>query len=327
MNDRAIVAEGLLKRYRDTAALDGFDLSVRTGTVHGLLGPNGAGKTTAVRILATLLRFDGGRATVAGYDVVRDAGKLRGVIALTGQYAAVDEILSGRQNLLLFGQLLGLSKRQARLRADELLEQFELTDAATKSAGQYSGGMRRRLDLAASLIRTPEVLFLDEPTTGLDPRSRNRLWDAIHSVVGAGTTVLLTTQYLEEADQLANQISVMDAGRVVAEGTADELKAKIGGDRIEVVVHDILDLPTAAELVGYVTASQPDVDPDTRQVSAPVSDRVTALTQVVRALHDRGVAVEDIGLRRPTLDEAFLQLTGHPASDQQTTGRREEISA
>ncbi|HEU4543019.1 MAG TPA: AAA family ATPase, partial [Jiangellaceae bacterium] len=194
-------------------------------------------------------------------------------------------------------------------------------------AGQYSGGMRRRLDLAASLIRTPEVLFLDEPTTGLDPRSRNRLWDAIHSVVGAGTTVLLTTQHLEEADQLANQISVMDAGRVVAEGTADELKAKIGGDRIEVVVHDILDLPTAAELVGYVTASQPDVDPDTRQVSAPVSDRVTALTQVVRALHDRGVAVEDIGLRRPTLDEAFLQLTGHPASDQQTTGRREEISA
>ena len=327
MNDRAIVAEGLLKRYRDTAALDGFDLSVRTGTVHGLLGPNGAGKTTAVRILATLLRFDGGRATVAGYDVVRDAGKLRGAIALTGQYAAVDEILSGRQNLLLFGQLLGLSKRQARLRADELLEQFELTDAATKSAGQYSGGMRRRLDLAASLIRTPEVLFLDEPTTGLDPRSRNRLWDAIHSVVGAGTTVLLTTQYLEEADQLANQISVMDAGRVVAEGTADELKAKIGGDRIEVVVHDILDLPTAAELVGFVTASQPDVDPDTRQISAPVSDRVTALTQVVRALHDRGVAVEDIGLRRPTLDEAFLQLTGHPASDQQTTGRREEISA
>lgn len=327
MNDRAIVAEGLLKRYRDTAALEGFNLSVRTGTVHGLLGPNGAGKTTAVRILATLLRFDGGRATVAGYDVVRDAGKLRGVIALTGQYAAVDEILSGRQNLLLFGQLLGLSKRQARLRADELLEQFELTDAATKSAGQYSGGMRRRLDLAASLIRTPEVLFLDEPTTGLDPRSRNRLWDAIHSVVGAGTTVLLTTQHLEEADQLANQISVMDAGRVVAEGTADELKAKIGGDRIEVVVHDILDLPTAAELVGYVTASQPDVDPDTRQVSAPVSDRVTGLTQVVRALHDRGVAVEDIGLRRPTLDEAFLQLTGHPASDQQTTGRREEISA
>ena len=327
MNDRAIVAEGLLKRYRDTAALDGFDLSVRTGTVHGLLGPNGAGKTTAVRILATLLRFDGGRATVAGYDVVRDAGKLRGVIALTGQYAAVDEILSGRQNLLLFGQLLGLSKRQARLRADELLEQFDLTGAATKSAGQYSGGMRRRLDLAASLIRTPEVLFLDEPTTGLDPRSRNRLWDAIHSVVGAGTTVLLTTQHLEEADQLANQISVMDAGRVVAAGTADELKAKIGGDRIEVVVHDILDLPTAAELVGYVTASQPDVDPDTRQVSAPVSDRVTGLTQVVRALHDRGVAVEDIGLRRPTLDEAFLQLTGHPASDQQTTGRREEISA
>ena len=327
MNEPAIVAEGLRKRYGDTPALDGFDLTVRAGTVHGLLGPNGAGKTTAARILATLLRFDSGRATVAGYDVARDAAEVRGLIALTGQYAAVDEILSGRQNLLLFGQLLGLSKRQARQRANELLEQFELNDAATKSAGQYSGGMRRRLDLAASLIRTPDVLFLDEPTTGLDPRSRNRLWDAVRSFVGSGTTVLLTTQYLEEADQLANRISVMDRGRVVAEGTADELKAVIGGDRIEVVVHDVADLPSAAELVGRIAATEAEIDAELRRISAPVSDRVTALTDVVRALHDSGVVAEDIGLRRPTLDEAFLHLTGRQASDQPASGEREEISA
>jgi ABC-2 type transport system ATP-binding protein len=280
-----------------------------------------------------LSRFDSGQVSVAGYDVAREAGTVRGLIALTGQYAAVDEILSGRQNLLLFGQLLGLSKRQARQRADELLEQFELTDAATKSAGQYSGGMRRRLDLAASLIRTPEVLFLDEPTAGLDPRSRNRLWDAVRSVVGGGTTVLLTTQYLDEADQLADHISVMDRGRIVAEGTADELKAVIGGDRIEVVVHDIAELPSAAKLVGRIAATEPEVDAELRRISAPVSDRVTALTDVVRALHDSGVVAEDIGLRRPTLDEAFLSLTGHPGSPDlaqepsHESGRREEISA
>jgi ABC-2 type transport system ATP-binding protein len=326
MNEPAIVAKGLRKRYGDTPALDGFDLTVRMGTVHGLLGPNGAGKTTAIRIFATLLRFDSGQAAVAGYDVPREAEAVRGLIALTGQYAAVDEILSGRQNLLLFGQLLCLSKRQARQRADELLEQFELTDVATKSAGQYSGGMRRRLDLAASLIRTPEVLFLDEPTTGLDPRSRNRLWDAVRSIVGSGTTVLLTTQYLEEADQLADRISVMDRGRVVAEGTADELKAVIGGDRIEVVVHDVADLPSAAELVGRIAATEPEIDAELRRISAPVSDRVVALTDVVRALHDSGIVAEDIGLRRPTLDEAFLRLTGRPASDQRANGEREEIS-
>ncbi|HEX6232632.1 MAG TPA: ATP-binding cassette domain-containing protein [Jiangellaceae bacterium] len=311
MTDLAIVAEGLHKRYGETAALDGFDLPVPAATVHGLLGPNGAGKTTVVRILATLLRFDSGRATVAGYDVTRDAAQLRGRIALTGQYAAVDEILSGRQNLMLFGRLLGLNKRQARQRADELLEQFDLSEAATKSAGQYSGGMRRRLDLAASLILTPDVLFLDEPTAGLDPRSRNRLWDAVRAVVGAGTTVLLTTQYLEEADQLADRISVMDRGRVVAEGTADELKAVIGEDRIEIVVHDVADLAATVELVGRLTATEPDVDFDNRRISAPVADRITALTDVVRAVHDHGIAVEDVGLRRPTLDEAFLHLTGH----------------
>ena len=334
MQEPAIVARGLCKRYGDTAALDGFDLTVRAGTIHGLLGPNGAGKTTAVRTLATLLRYDSGQATVAGYDLAREPGAVRGLIALTGQYAAVDEILSGRQNLHLFGQLLGLTKRRVRQRATELLEQFELTDAANKSVGQYSGGMRRRLDLAASLIRTPDVLFLDEPTAGLDPRSRNRLWDAVRSVVGQGTTVLLTTQYLDEADQLADRISVMDSGRVIAEGTADELKARIGGDRIEVIVHRAADLPTTADLVERITAARPDIDEDQRQVSAPVRERVAALTQVVRALHDAGVAAEDIGLRRPTLDEAFLSLTGHPtgstdlaATPSRDSERREEISA
>jgi ABC-2 type transport system ATP-binding protein len=310
----AVLADGLRKRYGSTWALDGFNLTVPAGTVHGLLGPNGAGKTTVVRILSTLVRFDGGRAQVVGLDVVRQAEQVRGRIGLTGQYAAVDEILSGRQNLTLFGRLYHLSPRTARRRADELLEQFGLTDAASKSAGEYSGGMRRRLDLAASLIMTPQVLFLDEPTTGLDPRSRNWLWEAVRTLVRDGTTVLLTTQYLEEADQLADRISVIDAGRVVAEGTSDELKSKIGGDRIEVVVHDAAELDAAAEIVGRVCAATPDRDTETRQLSAPVTDRVAALADVMRALVDAGIAVEDIGLRRPTLDEAFLHLTGGQAA-------------
>ncbi|GGO12233.1 ATP-binding cassette domain-containing protein [Micromonospora parathelypteridis] len=310
-----VVAEGLGKRYGPTRALETFDLTVPTGTVHGLLGPNGAGKTTAVRILTTLLRFDTGRATVAGYDVLRQPDEVRARIGLTGQYAAVDEILSGRQNLELFGRLFRLSRREARRRADELLERFGLDEAANRSAGEYSGGMRRRLDLAASLIRTPRVLFLDEPTTGLDPRSRNQVWDLVRSLVAEGTTVLLTTQYLEEADQLANRISVIDAGRVVAEGSPDELKSRTGGDRIEVVVRDAADLNHAARIVAPICGAEPELDPEVRRLSVPVADRVAGLVDVVRALDDAGIAVEDIGLRRATLDEAFLHLTGHRADE------------
>ncbi|WP_328651926.1 ATP-binding cassette domain-containing protein [Micromonospora sp. NBC_00330] len=310
-----VVAEGLGKRYGPTRALDTFDLTVPPGTVHGLLGPNGAGKTTAVRILTTLLRFDTGRATVAGYDVARRPDEVRARIGLTGQYAAVDEILSGRQNLELFGRLFRLGRREARRRAGELLERFGLDEAASRSAGEYSGGMRRRLDLAASLIRTPRVLFLDEPTTGLDPRSRNQVWDLVRGLVADGTTVLLTTQYLEEADQLADRISVIDAGRVVAEGSPDELKAMTGGDRIEVVVRDAVELSQAARLVAPICGAEPELDPEVRRLSVPVVDRVAGLVDVVRALDDAGIAVEDIGLRRATLDEAFLHLTGHRPDD------------
>ncbi|MFF3866936.1 ATP-binding cassette domain-containing protein [Micromonospora sp. NPDC001898] len=305
-----VMAEGLGKRYGPTRALDNFDLAVPTGTVYGLLGPNGAGKTTAVRILATLLRFDAGRATVAGFDVTRQPDEVRARIGLTGQYAAVDETLSGRQNLELFGRLFKLGRRAARQRASELLERFGLDEAASRSAGEYSGGMRRRLDLAASLIRPPRVLFLDEPTTGLDPRSRNQVWDIVRTLVADGATVLLTTQYLEEADQLANRISVIDAGRVVAEGTPDELKSMTGGDRIEVVVRDAADLNRAGGIVARICAAEPERDPEIRRLSSPLTDRVAGLVDVVRALDDAGIAVEDIGLRRATLDEAFLHLTG-----------------
>jgi ABC-2 type transport system ATP-binding protein len=311
MSDLAITAAGLRKRYGGTAALDGFDMTVRAGTVHGLLGPNAAGKSTVVRVLATLLRFDAGQATVAGFDVVRQAEEVRYRIALTGQYAAVDETLSGRQNLVMLGRLLHLGRDAARRRAAELLEQFDLLDVADRSAGQYSGGMLRRLDVAASFVLRPEVLFLDEPTAGLDPRSRNQVWAAVRALVGGGSTVLLTTQHLEEADQLADQISVIDAGRIVAEGTADELKARVGGDRIEVVVRDVFDLALAASIVSRAARNAAETDTENRRVSAPVADRISALSEVVRTLHETGVAVEDIGLRRPTLDEAFLQLTGH----------------
>ncbi|MEV0997618.1 ATP-binding cassette domain-containing protein [Nonomuraea sp. NPDC050202] len=303
----AVLAQGLRKTYGEQAALDGIDLDVRRGTVHGLLGPNGAGKTTTVRILTTLLRPSGGRAEVAGFDVTTQPRQVRRTIGLVGQHAAVDELLTGRQNLELFGRLYHLSAAEARARAAELLEQFGLEHKGP--AKEYSGGMRRRLDLAAGLILAPPVLFLDEPTTGLDPRSRAEIWRAVRELVSGGTTVLLTTQYLEEADQLADRISVIDAGRVVAEGTPDELKAKLGGDRLDVVVHDPELLTTAAEIIGRVASGPAEVDRDTRHVSAPVSERVQALTEVLAALAAAGIEAEDVAVRRPTLDEVFLNLT------------------
>ncbi|MBV8931658.1 MAG: ATP-binding cassette domain-containing protein [Kutzneria sp.] len=305
----SVVAEGLHKCYRDKSALDGFDLTVAEGRVCGLLGPNGAGKTTAVRILATLLRPDGGRAEVAGFDVTRHPAEVRRRIGLVGQHAAVDEVLSGRQNLVMFGRLYHLSSARARARADELLTQFGLADTGDKAVKQYSGGMRRRLDLAASMILAPKVLFLDEPTTGLDPRARNEVWAATRALVADGTTVLLTTQYLDEADQLADDISVIDNGQVVGNGTPDQLKTKIGGDRIDLVLHDADDLAAAAATVSRVTGADTDIDRDDRRLSAPVRNRVAALVEASRALDDAGIAVEDIVLRRPTLDEVFLTLT------------------
>ncbi|EFL33861.1 nodulation ABC transporter NodI [Streptomyces viridochromogenes DSM 40736] len=307
MADAAITVEGAEKRYGDKKALDGLDLRVARGTVHGVLGPNGAGKTTLVRVLSTLLRPDAGRIEVAGHDVLGQAYEVRLRIGLLGQHAALDEELGGRQNLELFGRLHHLGAKRARARADELLERFDLADTGRKAVRQYSGGMRRRLDLAASLITEPEVLFLDEPTTGLDPRGRAEVWDSVRSLVGGGTTVLLTTQYLEEADQLADRISVVDTGRVIAEGTADELKARIGGDHIDVVLRHAGQLGAAVALLPLTGVT---VDADRRLLSAPVTDRMEALSGVVRALQESGIEAEDIALRRPTLDEVFLHLTG-----------------
>ncbi|MGX1223532.1 ATP-binding cassette domain-containing protein [Streptomyces ambofaciens] len=306
MADTAITVEGARKRYGGKDALDGLDLTVTRGTVHGVLGPNGAGKTTLVRILATLLRPDAGRVEVAGHDVVAEAYAVRLRIGLLGQHAALDEELGGRQNLEIFGRLHHLGARRARARADVLLARFDLTDTGRKPVSAYSGGMRRRLDLAASLITEPEVLFLDEPTTGLDPRGRAEVWHSVRSLAGAGTTVLLTTQYLEEADQLADRISVVDAGRVVADGTADELKAATGGDRVDVVLRHAGQLGAAVALLPLTGVR---VDADRRLLSAPVTDRMAALSGVVRALEEAGIEAEDVALRRPTLDEVFLHLT------------------
>ncbi|MGP3951696.1 ATP-binding cassette domain-containing protein [Streptomyces sp. 7N604] len=315
----AVLAEGLEKRYGEKRALDGFDLAVRCGTVHGLLGPNGAGKTTAVRILSTLVRLDGGRARVAGLDVTRQPRQVRRRIGLTGQYAAVDEIVTGRQNLAMFGRLFHMDRKRAARRADELLEQFGLTEAAEKGVKEYSGGMRRRLDLAASMILAPEVLFLDEPTTGLDPRGRNEVWEAVRSLVAGGTTVLLTTQYLDEADKLADRIAVIDRGRTIADDTPAELKREIGGDQVEVVVREAADLPAAAKAVARVAAAgaEPEADREDLRVTAPVTDRVAALTEVARTLQDEGIAVEDLGVRRPTLDEVFLRMTGRRTEERE----------
>ncbi|MBQ0978793.1 ATP-binding cassette domain-containing protein [Micromonospora sp. M61] len=319
--DDAIVAEGLRKRYRDRYALDGFDLRVRPGTVCGLLGPNGAGKTTSVRILSTLLRLDEGRAEVAGFDVTRQPDQVRYRIGLVGQHPALDEALSGRQNLVLFGRLFHLGRRRARQRAVELLERFGLADAAEQPVSTYSGGMRRRLDLAAGMILAPAVLFLDEPTTGLDPRGRNEVWESVRELVRTGTTVLLTTQHLDEADQLADRISVVEAGRVIAEGTPDDLKTQLGGDRIEVVVAAPTDLAAAVAQVRRVADREPTVDADRRMVSVRIGHQAGALVDVLRALDAVNVPVADVALRRPTLDDVFLHLTGH------RTRTAEEVAA
>ncbi|HEY7485106.1 MAG TPA: ATP-binding cassette domain-containing protein [Streptosporangiaceae bacterium] len=318
----AIWAEGLRKRFGDTEALRGVDLEVPRGKVCGLLGPNGAGKTTAVRILATLALPDGGRARVAGYDVVRDAEQVRYRIGLAGQHASLDDKLSGRDNLRMLGRLYHLPERVARARADELLERFELVEAADRVVKTYSGGMRRRIDLIGSLIIAPPVLFLDEPTTGLDPRSRGQIWETIRELVADGTTVLLTTQYLDEADQLADDIVVVDQGRVIASGAPDELKAMIG-NRLDVVVRDVATLDAAAKVLGSVAGAEPEVEHGDGRVSVPVREMV--LIDVVRELDRAGVVVADVALRRPTLDEVFLRLVGAPAHD--TDGIREEDAA
>ena len=310
--ETAVRAEGLLKRFGDTQALDGFDLEIPAGAVCGLLGPNGAGKTTAVRILSTLLRADGGRADVAGFDVATHPREIRARIGLTSQHDAVDEILTGRQNLELFCRLFHLDPRSARRRAGELLEQFGLAGDGDRPAKHYSGGMRRRLDLAASFILAPRVLFLDEPTSGQDPRNRNEVWDVVRSLVAGGTTVLLTTHYLDEADQLADQISVIDRGRVIADGTPEQLKSRVGGDQIDVVLRDAGAVAAAARVIERIAGAGPEVDHDRRRVSAPVRDRVATLTGVLHALEAEGIEAEDVALRRPTLDEVFLRLTGQP---------------
>jgi oleandomycin transport system ATP-binding protein len=321
-----IRTEGLAKAFGTTRALDGVDLEVEAGTVLGLLGPNGAGKTTAVRILATLLAPTGGHATVGGYDVVRQPHQVRQRIGLAGQYAAVDEYLSGTENLSMPGRLLGLGKAQAGRRAAELLDRFDLADAGGRMVKTYSGGMRRRLDLAASLVGRPPVLFLDEPTSGLDPRSRNGLWAQIRELVAEGTTVLLTTQYMEEADQLAHHIAVIDHGQVIATGTPDELKARIGGQVLEVRPADPADLERAADLLGGLTGSQAAVDPDVRQISVPMPDPAW-LPVAVRRLDEVGIGVVDLGLRRPSLDEVFLALTGRPAEAPPSERREAEEAA
>ena len=313
--DDAIVVEGLVKRFGATTALDGVDLTVAEGSVLGLLGPNGAGKTTVVRILTTLLRADAGRAEVVGLDVVRDADAVRASIGLTGQYAAVDEYLTGLENLEMVGRLYRLGKREARARAGELLERFDLTGAADRPAKTYSGGMRRRLDIAASLIARPRVLFLDEPTTGLDPRSRLGMWEFIADLADGGTTILLTTQYLEEADRLADRMVVIDKGRVIARGTADELKAQVGGERLELTVATVEQLRLAAGLLGPLAHAEPQRDEQTRRLSLPVTGGTETLAEALRRLGGTSVQVLDVGLRRPDLDDVFLTLTGHAAED------------
>ncbi|WP_369372142.1 ATP-binding cassette domain-containing protein [Promicromonospora sp. Populi] len=314
MNTNAIEAQGLVKIFGDNRAVDGVDLTVRTGTVYGVLGPNGAGKTTTIRMLATLLRPDAGEARIFGHDVAREGAAVRSLIGVTGQYASVDETLSATENLVVFGRLLGLSPRAARAKSAELLEEFSLTEAAKRPLRNYSGGMRRRLDLAASLIARPPLIFLDEPTTGLDPRTRNQMWDTIRRLVADGSTVLLTTQYLDEADQLADRIAVIDRGQVVAEGTADELKATVGAQSLQVGIAEPSDLGTALSLVQQVFGAAGAVAPEGLRITVPVPHAEAVADLLVR-FRDADVPISSVSLDKPTLDEVFLSLTGRPASD------------
>ena len=316
MTTNAIEVEGLVKRFGDLVALGGVDLTVPQGSIVGLLGPNGAGKTTAVRVLTTLLKPDGGRASVGGFDVVEHPDEVRKQIGLSGQYAAVDEYLTGRENLDMVGRLYHLAPSVSRERAAELLDRFDLTDAADRPAKTYSGGMRRRLDLAASLVARPQVVVLDEPTTGLDPRSRIGMWDVIRELVSDGATVLLTTQYLEEADLLADSVVVIDHGLVIARGTPDELKRQVGGERVELVVRDTEALASAADALSRVTGSAPEVDAEARRVTAPVTGGAGVLVDLVRAMDEASISIDDVAVRRPTLDDVFLSLTGHAAEDE-----------
>ncbi|MEU4128613.1 ATP-binding cassette domain-containing protein [Streptomyces wuyuanensis] len=314
----AIYAEGLVKTFGEVRALDGVDLDVPEGTVLGLLGPNGAGKTTAVRVLTTLLRPDSGRAVVAGVDVLQNPNEVRRSIGLSGQFAAVDEYLTGRENLQMVGRLYQMNAKAAKVRAGELLERFNLADAADRPAKTYSGGMRRRLDLAAALVVSPPVMFMDEPTTGLDPRNRQALWEVIKELVGGGTTLLLTTQYLEEADHLADDICVVDHGKVIARGTADQLKARTGGERVEVVVHRPDEIAPARDILRRFGAEGPAagdiaVEEHTRRLTVPVTGGAKLLAEVIRELDAAGIEIDDIGLRRPTLDDVFISLTGRHA--------------
>lgn len=328
---KSVIAEDLVKTYRNGAvrALDHLSLDVEEGTVLSVLGPNGAGKTTCVRILATLLKPDSGRAMVGGIDVIKHPEKVREVIGLSGQYAAVDEILTGWDNLVMFGQLYHLGKKASIARAEELLERFSLTDSAKRPIKTYSGGMRRRLDLAASLIVKPKVLFLDEPTTGLDPRGRQEMWSVIEELVKGGVTLLLTTQYLEEADQLADEIAVIDHGKVIARGTSDVLKKQVGGERLEIVVES-QNIAKTMEVVASVSGNKAILDEGLRMISAPVSTGATALIETLRSLDAAGIHPLDAGLKRPSLDDVFLSLTGHAAEEkievEATKGRRKKVS-
>jgi ABC-2 type transport system ATP-binding protein len=323
----AIEASGLVKHFGETKAVDGVDLAVRTGAVYGILGPNGAGKTTAIRMLATLLRPDAGEARVLGHDIVNDSDAVRSVVSLTGQLASVDEDLTGRENLILLGRLLGLQRRAAKARADELLEAFGLADASGRLVKHYSGGMRRRLDIAASLVVTPQVMFLDEPTTGLDPRSRNQVWAIIRALAAEGTTILLCTQYLDEADQLAEGIAVIDHGKVIAEGTPSQLKASVGSGALRVRLLDPAQRPEAETVLARELGNA-HLEPDPAALSAPCASSERAAGAVAE-LARSGIGIAEFSLGQPTLDEVFLALTGHPAEEEaagEPSGVREEAA-